>query len=62
VVGGKASRRVVQLGARSRGMIEVLSGVSPGEQVVVGGLERMNEGAPVMGRPRAAPADSAAAP
>jgi membrane fusion protein (multidrug efflux system) len=50
---GKASRRVVQLGARSQGVVEVLSGVKAGELVVVGGLERMAEGVPVAGHPRA---------
>jgi membrane fusion protein (multidrug efflux system) len=54
VENGKASRRVVQLGARSEGVVEVLSGVKPGELVVVGGLERMGEGMPLMGMPRAA--------
>lgn len=49
---GKASRRVVQLGVRSAGFVEVLSGVSAGEMVVVGGLERMGEGLPLMGKPR----------
>jgi membrane fusion protein (multidrug efflux system) len=62
VVEGKASRRVVQLGTRSAGVVEVVSGVQPGEPVVVGGLERMAEGMPVAPRPRAAPGDSAAAP
>ena len=50
---GKASRRVVALGVRSAGFVEVLSGVSAGELVVVGGLERMGEGMPLMGKPRA---------
>lgn len=45
--GGKASRRVAQLGARSQGVVEVLSGVKAGDLVVVGGLERMAEGMPV---------------
>lgn len=54
VVDGKASRRVVQLGVRSAGVVEVLSGVAAGEVVVVGGLERMGEGLPVA--PRAGPA------
>jgi membrane fusion protein, multidrug efflux system len=49
---GKASRRVVQLGVRSAGFVEVLSGVKAGELVVVGGLERMGEGMPLMGKPR----------
>ena len=53
VDGGKASRRVVQLGARSQGVVEIVSGVKAGELVVVGGLERMAEGMPVAGHPRA---------
>jgi multidrug efflux pump subunit AcrA (membrane-fusion protein) len=60
VVDGKASRRVVQLGARSQGVVEILSGVAEGEQVVVGGLERMAEGMPVAPQPRGAAADSTA--
>ena len=66
IVEGKASRRVVQLGVRSAGVVEILSGVQAGETVVVGGLERMGEGMPVAPRPRgqatppAAPPDSAA--
>ena len=54
VANGKASRRVVQLGARSQGVVEVLSGVQAGEPVVVGGLERMAEGMPVAPRARVA--------
>jgi membrane fusion protein (multidrug efflux system) len=53
VDGGKASRRVVQLGARSQGVVEILSGIKAGELVVVGGLERMAEGMPVGAHPRA---------
>jgi membrane fusion protein (multidrug efflux system) len=66
VVDGKASRRVVQLGVRSAGVVEVISGVTAGEPVVVGGLERMGEGMPVAPRPRgqagppATPPDSVA--
>jgi membrane fusion protein (multidrug efflux system) len=64
VDGGKASRRVVQLGARSQGVVEVLSGVKAGELVVVGGLERMAEGMPVAAhtRPKAQSATSVAKP
>ncbi len=64
VVEGKASRRVVELGARSQGMVEILSGIKAGELVVVGGLERMAEGMPVAPRPRvkAEPATPGAAP
>jgi membrane fusion protein (multidrug efflux system) len=54
VADGKASRRQVQLGVRSAGTVEVLSGVKAGELVVVGGLERMNEGMPVAPRARTA--------
>lgn len=61
VVDGKASRREVQLGARAPGVVEIVSGVKAGEQVVVGGLERMGEGMAVAPRPRAA-ADTAAVP
>jgi membrane fusion protein (multidrug efflux system) len=62
VVDGKASRRIVQLGVRSAGVVEVLSGVQAGETVVVGGLERMGEGMPVAPRPRGqgTPTDNAA--
>jgi multidrug efflux pump subunit AcrA (membrane-fusion protein) len=60
---GKANRRVVQLGARAEGIVEIVDGVQAGEQVVVGGLERMGEGMPVAPRPRgqAAPVDESAA-
>lgn len=62
VVDGKASRRVVTLGVRSAGGVEILSGVQAGEMVVVGGLERMGEGMPVAPRPRGAVPPPAAAP
>lgn len=52
IVDGKATRRTVQLGTRSAGVVEVLDGLKAGEQVVVGGLERMGEGLPVAPRPR----------
>jgi multidrug efflux pump subunit AcrA (membrane-fusion protein) len=52
VVDGKASRREVRLGTRTQGVAEVLSGVSAGELVVVGGLERMAEGMPLAPQPR----------
>ena len=63
VVDGAASRRVVQLGARSQGQVEVLSGVEAGELVVVGGLERMAEGMPLAAMPRGSTnPDTAASP
>ncbi|MEO8198878.1 MAG: efflux RND transporter periplasmic adaptor subunit [Gemmatimonadota bacterium] len=47
VAEGKASRRAVGLGVRIPGFVEILSGIDPGDQVVVGGLERLSEGIPV---------------
>jgi membrane fusion protein, multidrug efflux system len=44
---GKATRRQVELGVRTPGFVEVKSGVENQEQVVVGGQERLAEGAPV---------------
>lgn len=46
-VDGKAARREVELGVRTPGFVEARSGVEAGEQVVVGGQERLAEGAPV---------------
>ena len=60
VVDGKAARRVVEIGTRTRGLVEILSGVNAGDIVVVGGLERMQEGMPVAPQVRAAPSDSGA--
>lgn len=50
VVEGKADRRQVSLGVRTPGFVEVTDGVKAGEQVVVGGLELLAPGAPVMPR------------
>ena len=47
VADGKATRRQVELGVRTPGFVEVTSGVERAEQVVVGGQERLAEGAPV---------------
>jgi membrane fusion protein (multidrug efflux system) len=58
VAGGKASRRVVTLGTRTQGIVEVHGGIEPGEAVVVGGLERMFEGMAVVAQPRNRPADA----
>ena len=59
VVDGKADRRTVVIGQRSPGFVEVRSGVKAGEQVVVGGQERLAPGAPVM--PRVVNRDTTAA-
>ncbi len=50
VADGKADRRKVTLGVRTPGFVEVSSGVTAGSQVVVGGLELLFPGAPVMAR------------
>src|SRR5213595_3497067 len=50
VVDGKAVRRQVDLGVRTPGFVEVTKGVNAGEQVVVGRLELLAPGAPVMAR------------
>ncbi len=46
----KATRRQVGLGVRTPGFVEARSGVDSGEQVVVGGQERLSEGMPVVAR------------
>jgi membrane fusion protein, multidrug efflux system len=71
ITDGKATRRQVELGVRTPGFVEVTSGVEDKEQVVVGGQERLSEGAPVAatlvqrrsasGREESAVVDSAAA-
>jgi membrane fusion protein, multidrug efflux system len=43
----KATRRPVTLGVRSPGFVEIVEGVEAGEQVVVGGIEKVSEGAAV---------------
>lgn len=47
VIDGKVTRREVELGVRTPGFVEIRKGVDLGEQVVVGGGERLFEGAPV---------------
>jgi membrane fusion protein, multidrug efflux system len=47
VADGKATRRQVELGVRTPGFVEIKNGVESAEQVVVGGQERLAEGAPV---------------
>lgn len=44
VRGGRAERRVVRLGAQGDTVVEVLSGVSPGERVVVRGADTVRPG------------------
>ncbi|HKP29953.1 MAG TPA: efflux RND transporter periplasmic adaptor subunit [Gemmatimonadales bacterium] len=47
VVDGKASRKRVELGVRTPGYVEIRNGVALGDQVVVGGIDRLVENAPV---------------
>ncbi|MCT9932088.1 efflux RND transporter periplasmic adaptor subunit [Planotetraspora sp. A-T 1434] len=47
VRGGRAERRVVKLGAQGDAAVEVLSGVSPGEQVVVKGADTVRQAQPL---------------
>jgi membrane fusion protein (multidrug efflux system) len=60
---GKADRRQVTLGVRTAGWAEVRGGVEAGDQVVVGGMERLFPGAAVMAqvveRRRGAPTEEA---
>lgn len=43
VSGGRALRREVALGERQRGVVEVSSGLSPGDTVVVAGQQRLSD-------------------
>lgn len=47
VVDGKAQRREVTIGVRRAGQVEITKGIAAGEQVVVGGVLQLAEGAPV---------------
>jgi membrane fusion protein (multidrug efflux system) len=47
VSGGKADRRRVALGIRNPGVVEIRDGIQAGDQVVVGGAERLTPGAQV---------------
>jgi membrane fusion protein (multidrug efflux system) len=44
---GKAERRQVVLGVRTPGSVEVRQGIAPGDEVVVGGTDRLTQGAEV---------------
>ncbi len=45
--GAQAVRTPVELGRRTEGLVEVLSGVEPGERIVAEGVHRLSDGAPV---------------
>ena len=57
---GRASRRTVVTGQRRDGAVAVLSGLEPGETVLVRGLQRVRDGSPVKIVGAAAPAVEAA--
>ncbi len=47
VVDGRAVEREVEVGARSPGLAELVSGVTPGDVVVTEGIQRLRDGVPV---------------
>ena len=47
VAEGKAKRVKVETGIRQNGLVEILSGVEPGQRVVTEGVVKLNDGAPV---------------
>lgn len=58
--GMAAKQKPVQLGEIVGNDYVVQSGLQPGEQLIVGGLQKIRDGAPVMPAPPAAPAAAAA--
>jgi membrane fusion protein (multidrug efflux system) len=57
---GKIERRVVTIGQRQAGKVEIVSGLAAGEIIVVRGVQRIRQGMPVQTRP--ASADNQGAP
>ena len=47
VFDGKATRKRVELGVRTPGYVEIVNGIALGDQVVVGGIDRLIENTPV---------------
>ena len=47
VDGGQAARRAVKTGQRQDGRIAILDGLAEGEAVVIRGMQRLRDGAPV---------------
>jgi len=45
---GKAIERRVELGARSENLVEVLSGLSPGERLITTGFTGLVDGQPIV--------------
>jgi membrane fusion protein, multidrug efflux system len=48
----KIERRVIRIGQRQGGQVEVLEGLQAGETIVVMGVQRVRAGAEVVARPR----------
>ncbi|MCK6561313.1 efflux RND transporter periplasmic adaptor subunit [bacterium] len=46
--GGTAQERHVKLGGRQGNLVEIVSGLSPGERVIVSGFQRLVNGSPVI--------------
>ncbi|RIK79750.1 hypothetical protein DCC62_05055 [candidate division KSB1 bacterium] len=46
--GGTAQERLVKLGGRQGNLVEIVSGLSPGERVIVSGFQRLVNGSPVI--------------
>jgi len=47
VTEGQAERVAIEIGERRAGLVEVINGLAPGDQVVAAGLQRMRPGAAV---------------
>ncbi len=62
VADGKAQRREVRIGARRPGSVEVLAGLTAGEQVIVEGTQKVRDGAPVRATEIAADAEPLPSP
>jgi multidrug efflux pump subunit AcrA (membrane-fusion protein) len=44
---GKAAQRKVEVGIEASGRVQILSGLTPGEKVIVSGQERLKDGAEI---------------
>jgi membrane fusion protein (multidrug efflux system) len=47
----KVERRVISIGQRQNGQVEVVEGLQPGETIVILGVQRVRPGAEVIARP-----------
>jgi membrane fusion protein (multidrug efflux system) len=58
----KVERRVITIGQRQGGKVEVVEGLKAGETIVVLGVQRVRPGAEVIARPVGSPAPAAPVP